>query len=79
MTNSPERTSPLAEVKPESLNILFNTPPDELTDEQVDKIVAALQTDRERFLLTETAPKSTAKKAPKVAADPGLSIDDLDL
>ncbi len=70
--------SPLSEVDPQSLNQLFSTAPDELTDAQVDKIVLALEQDRKKFLEAEAAPKA-AKKAPKVAADPGLSIDDLEL
>ena len=70
--------SPLTEVKPESLQELFNKPPLRLTDAEVDKIVAKLQEDRQKFLTMEAAPKA-APKAKKVAADLNLKIEDLDL
>ena len=82
MTSTSETSSlppsPLTEVKPESLQELFNTPPLELSDEKVDKIVASLQADRQRFLTAEAAPKAEPK-AKKKAADLNLKIEDLDL
>lgn len=72
MTTS-ENSSPLSQVNPKSLNELFNTSPDELTDEEVAVIVAKFQADRILFLANPT--KKTGPK--KVAADLNLSIDDL--
>lgn len=74
MTTS-ENFSPLSLVNPKSLNELFNTSPDELTDAEVAVIVAKFQADRLLFL-ANPAKKAGAKK---VAADLNMSIDDLGL
>jgi hypothetical protein len=71
MTTS-ENSSPLSQVNPKSLNELFNTAPDDLTDAEVGAIVAKLQEDRRLFLATP--PKAKSKK---VAADLNMTIDDL--
>jgi len=78
--NSELPPSPLTQVNPESLAELFNTPPDVLAEapDKVDRIVAILQAEREKFLLKESEPKASAKPK-KVAADLNLKIEDLDL
>lgn len=70
-----ETSSPLTQVDPKSLNELFNTSPDDLTDEEVAKIVKKLQDDRVLFLATPQKKSGTKK----VAADLDLKIDDLGL
>lgn len=66
--------SPLTTVKADSLDVLFNLDPDDMSDEHVQKIVDALRADRERFLASpEKAPKAEKKKA----ADLNITIDDL--
>lgn len=73
MTTS--ETSPLSQVPPTSLNDIFNKDPEITTDEEVEIVVKALQADRARFIIEEKSPKKSAK----VAADPNLKLDDLDL
>ena len=67
--------SPLTEADPQSLNILFDKDPLELTDQDIDAIVAELRKARTEWA-TEESSKSKSK-ASKVTAN--LSLEDLDL
>lgn len=71
--------SPLAEADPMSLDELFNrTPP--LSEEDLDKIIAELKAQRERFLKADQEGKRPPRqpKAPKAKA-PDVSLEDLGL
>lgn len=78
-SNLPPGASPLNEVSETSLNLLFSTVPDELSDAELDRIVSALEVDRERFLTAEATEKAKPKKVAKVAAPLDMKIEDLDL
>lgn len=68
----PTNESPLAEASPESLQELFDKDPLELTDHDVERIVAELREQRGRWTQAE-------KKGKKVAAPKSISLADLDL
>jgi hypothetical protein len=74
MTSSTS-TSPLSEVRVDSIEKLFNLPPDSMSDEEVFRIVLALREDRQRFL---SQPTKEAKPK-KVEADLSLKLEDLGL
>jgi hypothetical protein len=67
--------SPLAEANPESLQELFDKDPLQLTDPDIDRVVAELRTMRERWALTE----KKGKAPPKKGLATGLSLDDLEI
>jgi len=75
-TSETSTSSPMSQVTPESLNEVFNKDPELVTDEEITKIVLALQADRARFILTEKAPKV---KAPKAKLDDSVTLEDLGL
>jgi len=66
--------SPLSLVRPDSLDVLMNLDPDDMTEEHIGRIVDALRADRERFL---AQPEKAPAKEKKKAADLNLTIDDL--
>jgi len=68
-------SSPLATVKVDSLAKIFNTAPDQLTDEEVGRICDAFIEERKRML--EQPVKAKGQK--KVDASPEMSLDDLDI
>lgn len=82
---TPAALSPLAEAVPESLDELFSRDPLSLTQQDLDKIIANLREARARWAAAEasgakSAPRSAkAAAGPKVAAKPGMSLDDLGL
>ena len=65
-------TSPIQQVKPDSLEAIFNKNPLELTDEDIAKIVEAERTARLNW-------KPEEKKKSKVDAPSNLTLGDLDL
>ncbi len=75
--------SPLAEALPNSLDDILNTDPLKLTEQDRKVVVAYLRRARESFLAQEAGklPKGVKKASPvaKVALDPTLSADDLEL
>lgn len=61
---------------PKALEALtFNKDPSLLTDSEIDLIVSRLEESAKEFALEETKPKA----AKKVAANPNLTLDDLDV
>lgn len=56
----------------QSISKIFNKKPEDITDEDLETIVAVLRKDRENFTLQE-------KSKGKVKASPDLSLKDLDL
>lgn len=69
--------NPLAEANPESLQEIFDKDPLQLTDDDIERIVAEERSMREKWKLAERA-GSTRQKAPK-AVVANLSLDDLGL
>lgn len=75
--------SPLEEVTPRSLEVLFNTDPELQTEEETLAIMAELRKDRERFAAepqkrpTKAPGATSPAKAKKTAASATLSLDDL--
>jgi hypothetical protein len=65
-------TSPIKQVNPNSLESLFNKNPLELTDAEIDQIVAAERAARLNW-------KPEEKKKAKADAPSTLSLSDLDL
>lgn len=65
MTDS---TSPLSEVKPDSLEDLFSLDPRKLEDKDVQRIRSALRSQREKWEAQENAAKASPK--PKAQAAP---------
>ena len=65
--------SPLNEADPRSLDDLFASDPEELSDEDITRIVEHLQSKRAEFKMTK-AEKSSAKKGQIPMAD---NVDDL--
>jgi len=73
-------TSPLSEVDPASLNELFARDPMDLTNQDLDKIIAALRAQRLKWKQDEAS--GGAKKAAKIAnaaETKKISVDDLDI
>jgi len=62
--------SPLAEADPNSLALLFSTNPLDLSDSQIEEIVAKLRAARRLWLTAEAAGATKAPKAPKALAKP---------
>lgn len=56
----------------QSISKIFNKKPEDITDEDLEIVVAVLRKDRENFTLQE-------KTKTKVKASPDLSLKDLDL
>lgn len=73
--NSSDNQSPLSEVRVDSLEKLFNTAPDELTDEEIGLICDKFIEDRKRMM----ALPAKAARTKKTDADPNLSLDELDI
>ena len=74
-STSDNSKSPLSEVRVDSIEKLFNLPPESMTDEEVFKIVLALREDRQRFLSQpskETKPKKTEANLDLKLEDIGL-------
>ena len=65
-------TSPLLEASPDSLQELFDKDPLQLTSQDIDRIVAELRSQRERFVQAE-------RKGKRQAAPKNISLADLDL
>lgn len=77
-----DKSTPIAEADPRSLDILLSAAPESWTDGEFIAIIEALRTQRKNWLIEEMAEKKTKSKAaktPKIAAPAGLSIDDLGL
>jgi len=77
--------SPLTEADPQSLDIYFNLPPEDLAKPEgtlaLEKIISAMRLQRARWAQAEAAGKTrlpSAKKAPKAIAI-GVALDDLGL
>lgn len=66
--------SPLAEASPESLQELFDKDPLQLTDEDIDRIVAEERSMREKWKLVEKK-----GKAPKAQVVANISLADIGL
>lgn len=66
--------SPLAEANPESLQELFDKDPLQLTDEDIDRIVAEERSMREKWKLVEKK-----GKAPKAQVVANISLADIGL
>jgi len=62
--------SPLAEADPNSLALLFSTNPLDLSDSQIEEIVAKLRAARRLWLTAEAAGATRAPKAPKAPKPP---------
>jgi len=62
--------SALAEADPNSLALLFSTNPLDLSDSQIEEIVAKLRAARRLWLTAEAAGATRAPKAPKALAKP---------
>jgi len=60
--------SPLAEADPNSLALLFSMNPLDLSDSQIEEIVAKLRAARRLWLAAEAAGATRAPKAPKASA-----------
>jgi len=73
--------SPLAEASPRSLDEFFSRDPLDLSDQDLDVIVAELRRQRKQFLVAEAQPKAPrgASKAPKTPASLALELGDLGL
>ena len=72
--NSPQK-SPLTQVAPNSLEIIFNKNPEELTDAEIDTIVERLRKERTEWKYDE----GNKQKKKLEAAKQDLKIEDLDL
>lgn len=71
--------SPLAAVSLEQLQVYFATDPQNLTDQELDAIVAYYRSERQRWAASEDA-KATKGPRVKAVVDPtlaGLSLEDL--
>lgn len=66
--------SPLAEANPESLQELFDKDPLQLTDDDIDRIVAEERSMREKWKLVEKK-----GKAPKAQVVANISLADIGL
>lgn len=66
--------SPLSKVTKDSLQMLFNKNPKDMTDGEVEEICKKLREQRTAFMLEEAKPKRS-----KIKADPNLSLEDLDI
>jgi len=62
--------SPLAEADPNSLALLFSTNPLDLSDSQIEEVVAKLRAARRLWLTAEAAGATRAPKAPKAPKPP---------
>jgi hypothetical protein len=69
--------SPLIEVDEKSLESIFATPPSDLSEAEVEKIVEYYQA--KRFAFIQTPEGKGEKRAKKVAADDALKLEDLGL
>ena len=75
--------SPLSEVDPHSLDVLFAKDPTELSDSEIEKIVAKLEDDRLKFMAnpeTGAEPKKTrspANLSKKIDMPTDISTEDL--
>lgn len=72
-------TSPLEEVKVESIDILFDRDPLELSDRDIDQMVNYFRENRLRWKQEEKTKSLKPKResAPKKKIDLNLSLDDL--
>lgn len=71
-------TSPLLEVKPDSLEDIFSKDPRTLEEKDLERIVAALRSQREKWNQAEAAGKKTLRQAkPKTTATATLTLEDL--
>lgn len=62
-----------------SLDMLFSTDPEQLSDEQFTQIILAFRAKRETWLLSEGKPAKAKKASTAVAAPTQLSLEDLNL
>ena len=73
----------MVELNPNILGEVLNKAAPELTDEEVDKLIAALRAERGQVLAAEAAgknkPRSTLDAAAGKAAALALKFEDLDL
>lgn len=78
MTDSPN-TSPLAEANPRSLDQLLSAVPNTLSREEKLIIITVLREQRTKWKIEDMAkvPRRKTAKAPKIAANPDMSLDDL--
>lgn len=75
-----QATNPLAEASATSLDELMARNPETLTDESVDRIIAALRDQREAWGRAEAAGKRSAPKGTPAKATPKeLDLSELDL
>lgn len=74
-------TSPLSQATPTSLNDVFNKDPEELSEEEITRVIEALRADRLRFVIEDAAKPATRKTAPKKTLQEigTLTLDDLGL
>lgn len=71
--------SPLSEADPRSLDQLLSAAPNTLSREEKLTIITVLREQRTKWKIEDMAkvPRGKAAKAPKIAASPDLSLDDL--
>lgn len=76
-SSGPTENSPLKEVSPESLELIWSKDPNNYTVQDVERIVDKLVADRQRFLLE---PEKVKRQRGKSADTSGIkSIEDLGL
>ena len=67
----------MTQVDPLSLEAIFNKDPNEITDEERDRIIAYYRDERANWKYDEA--NGAKKKTPKVKAPANLTIEDLGL
>lgn len=70
--------SPLTEAQPTSLEAYFNLDPADMSDEDMDIIIAALRKDRKDFMQAEAEGKKPPRKKTPMP-EGGLELEDLGL